>query len=278
MILILGMATSLGPRLAAEILARRSATARERPLAGALSDGAVRLEPYVEARHLGAIHAAFCPASSRPGFETAAVFDYLGKAAVCADTLEDTRRWITMFDAADAQTMVVLVKLASAQPDDASAVGPAESGATAWCVAGTTSFLAFRPADLVVEIGGVAFCPRFQRTPVNTAATRLLLEHAFDVLGCRRVEWKCNSRNEPSRAAALRMGFTFEGIFRQHMIVKEAFSRDTAWFSMLADEWPERKAALRAFLESSSAVDLFRRRAAEADAAGLPRLIATLVE
>ena len=268
---------TLGPRLAAEVLARRSAAVK--PLAGVLADGAVLLEPYDEARHLGALYAAFCPASSRPGFETAAVFDYLGKAAVCADTLDDTRRWITMFAAADAQTMVVLVKLASAQPVDASAVvRSAESGATAWCVAGTTSFLAFRPADLVVEIGGVAFCPRFQRTPVNTAATRLLLQHAFEVLGCRRVEWKCNSRNEPSRAAALRMGFTFEGIFRQHMIVKEAYNRDTAWFSMLADEWPERKAALCTFLDSSSAVDLFRRRAAEADAAGLPRLVATLVE
>ena len=139
-------------------------------------------------------------------------------------------------------------------------------------VAGTTSYLAYRPDDLVVEIGNVAMCPRFQRTPINATATQLLLKYAFETLGCLRVEWKCNSLNEPSRTAALRLGFTFEGVFRQHMIVKSAYRRDTVWFSMLSEEWPGRSAALTSFITSSRATDLYRLRNAAAEAAGLQPL------
>ena len=257
-----------GRPLAPEIIARRSPL--RKPGVGPLTDGLVRVEPYDEIRHLAAVHAAFCPSNSRPGFETEAVFDYLGKAAVSADTLEDTRHWIGAYSAApDSQTFVVLVR------QDAAAHGStADSGEPTkqcdWHLAGTTSFRAFRPDDLVIEIGAVAFSPRFQRTPVNTAATRLLLSHAFDVLGCLRVEWKCNARNGPSRAAAERLGFTFEGIFRQHMIVKDAYSRDTAWFYMLAAEWPERQTTIAAFLASLRAATLFNRRRCDAEAAGVP--------
>lgn len=100
------------------------------------------------------------------------------------------------------------------------------------------------PADLKIELGGIWYSPLVQRTPVNTEATYLMLMHCFG-LGYRRVEWKCHSHNERSRRAALRMGFTFEGIQEQHMIVKER-NRDTAWFRILASEWP----AVRRHLES----------------------------
>ncbi len=76
----------------------------------------------------------------------------------------------------------------------------------------------------------------------------LMARHVFDDLGYRRYEWKCNALNEPSRRAALRLGFTFEGIFRQHMVVKGQ-NRDTAWFSMLDTEWPARKRAFEAWLD-----------------------------
>jgi RimJ/RimL family protein N-acetyltransferase len=75
----------------------------------------------------------------------------------------------------------------------------------------------------------------------------LMARHAFEGLGYRRYEWKCNALNQPSRSAALRLGFTFEGIFRQHMVVKDK-NRDTAWFSILDNEWPARKQAFEAWL------------------------------
>ena len=90
-----------------------------------------------------------------------------------------------------------------------------------------------------------------QRTAAATEAMYLMASHVFDHLGYRRYEWKCNARNEPSRRAALRYGFTFEGIFRQHMIVKGQ-NRDTAWFSMLETEWPARKAAFEAWLDPAN--------------------------
>lgn len=90
------------------------------------------------------------------------------------------------------------------------------------------------------ELGHIWYSPEVHRTKVNTEAAYLFLRYLFDELNYRRVEWKCDSLNAPSRAAALRMGFQFEGIFRQHLIVKGR-NRDTAWFSMLDKEWPEKK-------------------------------------
>ena len=99
----------------------------------------------------------------------------------------------------------------------------------------------------VIEVGHLAFSPALQRTPAATEAMYLMLRRVFDELGYRRYEWKCDSLNAPSVAAAKRLGFTFEGIFRQHMIVKGR-SRDTAWFAMLDSEWPARKAAFERWL------------------------------
>jgi RimJ/RimL family protein N-acetyltransferase len=101
---------------------------------------------------------------------------------------------------------------------------------------GMVSYLAIRPAMRVLELGHIWYVPRAQGTGINTEAVHLMLTEAFDVLGYRRVEWKCDSLNDRSRRAALRLGFHFEGIFRQHMIVKGK-NRDTAWFAMLDSDW-----------------------------------------
>ena len=113
--------------------------------------------------------------------------------------------------------------------------------------AGVFSLLEIKPAMRVIEVGHVVYSPALQRTPLATEAQYLLARYVFEELGYRRYEWKCNTLNEPSRRAALRLGFTYEGLFRQHMIVK-GHSRDTAWFSMLDSEWPMRKAAFESWL------------------------------
>jgi RimJ/RimL family protein N-acetyltransferase len=111
---------------------------------------------------------------------------------------------------------------------------------------GMASFLRITPADGVIEIGHIWIAPAIQRTRQATEAIFLLMREAFE-LGYRRLEWKCNALNAPSRRAALRFGFTFEGIFRQHMIVKGR-NRDTAWFAMLDHEWPPIRAAFERWL------------------------------
>ena len=113
--------------------------------------------------------------------------------------------------------------------------------------AGYASYMRIEPAHGVVEVGNVLLTPALQRTTAATEAMYLMASHAFEYLGYRRYEWKCDAENLPSRRAAQRLGFTFEGIFRQHMVVKGR-NRNTAWFSMLDREWPARKEALEAWL------------------------------
>ncbi len=103
---------------------------------------------------------------------------------------------------------------------------------------GIATYCANSPEMLRIELGGIWYTPRFQRSHANTETIYLMLRHAFEALGYRRVEWKCDAANARSRAAALRLGFRFEGVFRQHMIIKGR-NRDTAWFAMLDGEWPE---------------------------------------
>jgi RimJ/RimL family protein N-acetyltransferase len=114
--------------------------------------------------------------------------------------------------------------------------------------AGRTSYLRIDTKHRVIEVGGLLYAPALQRTRGATEAMYLMARHAFEDLGYRRYEWKCNALNEASRRAALRLGFTFEGIFRQHQIVKSR-NRDTAWFSMLDSEWPRCKEALERWLD-----------------------------
>jgi RimJ/RimL family protein N-acetyltransferase len=116
---------------------------------------------------------------------------------------------------------------------------------------GMASYMRIEPAHRVIEVGSILFTPALQRTAAATEAMYLMARHVFEDLGYRRYEWKCDSGNAQSRAAALRLGFTFEGIFRQHMIVKGR-NRDTAWFSMLDAEWPSRKAAFERWLDAAN--------------------------
>jgi RimJ/RimL family protein N-acetyltransferase len=117
--------------------------------------------------------------------------------------------------------------------------------------AGRASYLRIDPKHRSIEVGGLLYSPALQRTRGATEAMYLMARHAFEDLGYRRYEWKCNALNEPSQRAALRLGFTFEGIFRQHQIVKGR-NRDTAWFSMLDTEWPQRKKAFERWLDPSN--------------------------
>jgi RimJ/RimL family protein N-acetyltransferase len=116
---------------------------------------------------------------------------------------------------------------------------------------GYAAYMRIEPAHRVIEVGSILFTLRLQRTIGATEAMYLMARHVFEHLGYRRYEWKCNAGNEPSRKAALRLGFTFEGIFRQHMIIKGR-NRDTAWFAMLDSEWPQRKAAFEQWLDPAN--------------------------
>ena len=106
-------------------------------------------------------------------------------------------------------------------------------------------------ANRVIEIGNILYTPTMQRTIGATEAQYLFAAYVFDTLGYRRYEWKCNDLNAPSKRAAPRFGFTFEGVFRCHMIVKGR-SRDTAWFSMLDTEWPARRQAFERWLSAEN--------------------------
>jgi RimJ/RimL family protein N-acetyltransferase len=112
---------------------------------------------------------------------------------------------------------------------------------------GLATLMSIRPDMRVVEVGNILLSPPLQRTVLATEAQYLLARYAFETLRYRRYEWKCDALNAASRRAALRLGFTFEGIFRDHMIIKDR-SRDTAWFAMLEAEWPALKAAFERWL------------------------------
>ena len=112
---------------------------------------------------------------------------------------------------------------------------------------GIATLMEIRPAMRSIEVGHIVYSPAVQRTPLGTEAQYLLARYVFETLGYRRYEWKCNALNTPSRRAALRYGFVFEGVLRQHMIAKGR-NRDTDYFSMLDSEWPARKLAFERWL------------------------------
>jgi RimJ/RimL family protein N-acetyltransferase len=116
---------------------------------------------------------------------------------------------------------------------------------------GTAALMRIDPVHGVIEIGHITFSPLLKKTSAATEAMYLLMRYAFDELGYRRYEWKCDSLNAPSRAAATRYGFTFEGIFRQAIVYKGR-SRDTAWYSIIDKEWPRLRAAFEAWLSSDN--------------------------
>jgi RimJ/RimL family protein N-acetyltransferase len=117
--------------------------------------------------------------------------------------------------------------------------------------AGVASFMRIEPQMGVIEIGHIHFSPQLQKTAAATEAIYLMSQRVFEELGYRRLEWKCDALNEPSRKAARRFGFSFEGVFRQALIYKGR-NRDTAWFSIIDTEWPQLKIGYEAWLAPSN--------------------------
>jgi RimJ/RimL family protein N-acetyltransferase len=133
---------------------------------------------------------------------------------------------------------------------------------------GLASFMSIVPEHGVIEIGHIWLSPQLQRTRQATEAIYLMSRHSFD-LGNRRLEWKCDAANAGSRRAAERFGFTFEGVFRQHRVIKDR-NRDTAWYSIIDREWPVRRAAFEAWLSPDNFDDRgIQRRSLEEVRSGL---------
>ena len=147
-------------------------------------------------------------------------------------SLEEYRAWLAPRPASEDPLFFAFVDLRRAQ------------------AVGAGAYMRIDPANGVMEVGHLAFSPLMQRTPVATEAMYLMMKHAFE-LGYRRYEWKCDALNAASRHAAERLGFTFEGIFRQAIVYKGR-SRDTAWYSILDREWPGLDAAFRAWLDPAN--------------------------
>jgi RimJ/RimL family protein N-acetyltransferase len=177
-----------------------------------------RLEPLDVAKHGADISAAFAGAHS--------VWDYLPVAAPKDRAASDAF-------VASIVSRTDIVPLAVVDKADGKTKGHLR-------------LMEIRPEHGVFEVGFIAYSPSLQRTRAATEAIYLCGACGFD-LGYRRFEWKCNNRNEPSKRAAERYGFKFEGLFRQHQVVKGQ-NRDTAWFSILDSEWPARKAAFERWL------------------------------
>ena len=163
---------------------------------------------------------------------------------------EKDRVWTYLFDGpyADAGEFKanIAAKAQSADPLFFAILDNASGAAV-----GYQTLMRIDAANRVVEVGNILYTPAMQRTIGATEAQYLFAAYVFDSLGYRRYEWKCNDLNAPSKRAALRYGFKFEGVFRQHVIVKGR-NRDTAWFSMLDSEWPRRREAFVRWLDPSN--------------------------
>ena len=149
------------------------------------------------------------------------------------ERIEDYRSWLDTIAAPDDPLFHTIIDLTTAK------------------AVGIASLMRIDPPNGVIEVGHINYSPLLQRQPHATEATFLLMARVFDELGYRRYEWKCDSCNQPSRDAAARYGFTFEGIFRQ-AVVYRGRNRDTAWFSIIDSEWPSIKRGYQRWLEPSN--------------------------
>ncbi len=132
--------------------------------------------------------------------------------------------------------------------------------------AGVAAYMRIDPTNGVIEVGHLAYAPALQRTAASTEAMYLLIDRVF-ALGYRRCEWKCDTLNTPSRAAAERFGFTQEGVFRQAQVTKGR-NRDTAWYSIIDTEWPARRTAFKRWLSPDNFDETGRQRASLTSFAG----------
>ena len=185
----------------------------------------VRLEPLSREHLDGLAAVAFDPALWR----------WTLAGAVDRDRLETWLDAATMNQAAGTELPFATIERASGRP------------------IGSSRYLSIVPEHRRLEIGWTWVAREWQRSGVNREAKLLMLEHAFERIGCQRVEFKTNSRNEQSRAALLGIGATFEGIFRKHMLGRDGEVRDSAYFSITDDEWPAVKAKLAASVDAAVA-------------------------
>lgn len=181
-----------------------------RPARVVLDGRYARLEPLAAAHAPDLYEASAAPGAGRR-------FAYLGDAPPAAPA--DLAAWIAKMTAGDDPMFSAVIDKATGR------------------AAGRQALMRIVPEHGVIEIGHILWGPAIARRRAATEALYLAARHVFEDLGYRRFEWKCNDLNEPSKAAARRFGFSYEGLFRQHMWVKGA-NRDTAWFSMLDSEWP----------------------------------------
>ena len=199
-----------------------------------MSGHACRVEPLDVDRHAADLHAAnTLDAEGRN-------WTYL--SAPPPRDLDEYRRWLT-------ETTTGVDPMFHAIVD-----------ATSGSAVGVAAYLRIDPDHGVIEIGHINFSPLLQRTRAATEAMFLMMRRAFDELGYRRYEWKCDSLNAPSRAAARRLGFQFEGIFRQALVYKGR-NRDTAWFAIVDSEWPALRAAFERWLDPANFDEAGRQRA-----------------
>jgi len=162
----------------------------------------------------------------------------------------DGRNWTYLFQAPfpDAQSYYAwLTQVTEADDPLFHAIVDSHTGKAV----GVATFMRIDPAHGVIEVGNINFSPPLQRTTAATEAMFLMMRRVFDELGYRRYEWKCDSLNAPSRAAALRLGFQYEGLFRQAVVYKQR-NRDTAWFSIIDSEWPRLRGAYEQFLAAAN--------------------------
>jgi RimJ/RimL family protein N-acetyltransferase len=145
------------------------------------------------------------------------------------ESVEALRRWLTVAATSEDPMYFTVLRSADEAP------------------LGWLSYLRMFPESGVIEIGNIWFAVALQRTTAATEAIYLLARHAFDDLGYRRLEWKCDALNAGSRRAAERFGFTFEGVFRKHMVIKGR-NRDTAWYAIIDEDWPAIRAGFQSWL------------------------------
>jgi RimJ/RimL family protein N-acetyltransferase len=199
-------------------------TPRQAPAREALDGRWCRLEPLDPASHGDALF-----------------------AASMADGAEDRHRWL--FEGATDRGGFDRWMAARAESDDPLFFAVLDRATDR--AEGRRALMRVDRAHGVIEIGNILWGPAIARTRVATEALFLFAKHAFDTLGYRRFEWKCNNLNEPSKKAALRFGFRFEGLFRNHMVVKGQ-NRDTAWFAMTDGDWPPIRRAFEGWLAETN--------------------------
>jgi RimJ/RimL family protein N-acetyltransferase len=199
--------------------------ARPRPPRQAIGGRYCRVEPLDPERHAAELHEA------NLADQAGRIWTYLPYGPFT--NLEDYGGWIAKSCLADDPLFHAIVDARDGR------------------AAGVASLMRIDPANGVIEVGHINYAPRLQRTAAATEAMFLLMGRVFDELGYRRYEWKCDALNGPSRAAALRLGFVFEGIFRQAIVYRQR-NRDTAWYSITDKEWPTLKAAFQRWLEPAN--------------------------